>query len=175
MISIVLTGPESTGKSVLTQQLAKHFNGFAVKEYAREYVEGLDRSYTFDDIEVIARHQVEEYSFFNEATGPKDLVFFDTFLIITKVWFEEVFGCCPIWLDKAIRDLKINLALICFPDLVWVADGVRENPDRRQYLYQRYLKDLEIYGIPYRIIKGNGDRRTINAVNYVNVLLNHDR
>ncbi|MGQ1891542.1 AAA family ATPase [Thermophagus sp. OGC60D27] len=168
MISIVLTGPESTGKSVLTQQLSKHFNGFAVNEYAREYVEGLQRPYTFEDVELIAKHQMEAYSYLKATKGQKDFIFFDTYLIITKVWFEEVFNSCPDWVDKAIRNSKIDLALLCFPDLSWETDGVRENPNRREYLYQRYLKELEFYEIPFCIVRGRDRIRTDNAIGGVN-------
>lgn len=170
MISVVITGPESTGKSVLTQQLAKHFNGFGVKEYARRYVENLKRPYTLHDVEVIAQRQIEEYNIMKAKAGERQLVFFDTFLIITKVWFEEVFQICPQWLHHALKNMHIDFALLCYPDLPWVPDGVRENPDKRAYLYQRYLEELEFYNIPYRIVKGEGEKRTERAINYVNKL-----
>ncbi|MBZ4677057.1 MAG: ATPase, partial [Anaerophaga sp.] len=119
----IITGPESTGKSSLTEELAKHFNGIAVKEYAREYVENLNGNYTFEDVEAIANHQVEEYCSITQAADGKRPVFFDTFLFITKVWFEEVFYCCPVWLHRAIEKCRIDLALLCFPDLPWEPDG----------------------------------------------------
>jgi len=170
MISVVITGPESTGKSVLTQQLAKHFNGFGVKEYARQYVENLERPYTLHDVEVIAQRQIEEYNIMKAKAGEKQLVFFDTFLIITKVWFEEVFQLCPQWLHQALKNTRVDLALLCYPDLPWMADGVRENPDKRGYLYQKYLEELEFYDIPYEVVKGLGIKRTENAIEYIEKL-----
>ena len=38
-IKIVLFGPESTGKSTLAQELAKHYNTNFVKEFARNYLQ----------------------------------------------------------------------------------------------------------------------------------------
>ncbi|MFW6202927.1 MAG: AAA family ATPase [Marinilabilia sp.] len=46
MVSFVITGPESTGKSDLAMRLSEHFNGLVVKEYARQYVENLSGDYT---------------------------------------------------------------------------------------------------------------------------------
>ena len=43
IIRIAITGPESTGKSMLTAQLAKHYKAVMVAEYAREYLEKLGR------------------------------------------------------------------------------------------------------------------------------------
>ena len=39
LIKIVLFGPESTGKTTLAKQLAKHYNTVWVPEYAREYLQ----------------------------------------------------------------------------------------------------------------------------------------
>jgi len=160
----VITGPESTGKSSLTEELAKHFNGIAVKEYARDYVQNLNGNYSFEDVEAIATHQVEEYHSMTETTDSNIPVFFDTFLFITKVWFEEVFYCCPVWLHRAIKKCRIDLALLCFPDLPWKPDGVRENPHRRSYLFDRYLDELTYYGVPYCVVRGINQTRIETAI-----------
>jgi nicotinamide riboside kinase len=47
---IAVTGPESTGKSLLTEQLARHYNTVWVPEFARSYLEKLGRPYDEDDI-----------------------------------------------------------------------------------------------------------------------------
>jgi nicotinamide riboside kinase len=39
IIKVVLFGPESTGKTTLSQQLARHYNTVWVAEYAREYLQ----------------------------------------------------------------------------------------------------------------------------------------
>jgi nicotinamide riboside kinase len=38
-IKIVLFGPESTGKTTLSKQLAAHYNTYWVPEYARSYLQ----------------------------------------------------------------------------------------------------------------------------------------
>jgi nicotinamide riboside kinase len=167
MVSFVLTGPESTGKSILAEELTKHFEGCLVNEYAREYIEKLTLSYSFSDVEIIARQQIADYNRVRHHSDKDQLVFFDTFLIITKIWFEEVFYCCPLWIDRAIRIYKVDYALLCVPDLPWKADGVRENPHIRQYLFDRYLNALEYYQIPYGIVEGEGEKRLMNAIKVI--------
>ncbi len=55
---IVIIGPESTGKSTLTKQLAAHYNTIACPEYARQYLNEKGTSYTFDDLLTIANGQI---------------------------------------------------------------------------------------------------------------------
>ena len=38
-IKVVLFGPESTGKTTLSKQLARYYNSVWVREYAREYLQ----------------------------------------------------------------------------------------------------------------------------------------
>ena len=40
---IAITGPESTGKSMLAEELAAHYETVWVPEYAREYLEILGK------------------------------------------------------------------------------------------------------------------------------------
>ncbi len=167
MVAIVLTGPEATGKSLLSNELAKHFEGMQVKEYAREYVEKLSGAYTIKDLEIIARRQVVEYNKARNHCRKGQMVFFDTFLIITKIWFEEAFHCCPVWLHHAIKTYKVDYALLCKPDLPWKEDGVRENPHIRQYLFDCYMHELEYYKIPYGVVEGQGEKRLDKAIKMV--------
>lgn len=59
MKKIVIVGPESTGKSTLSQELSQHYaNHYPtawVPEYAREFLDELDRPYTYEDLLTIAK------------------------------------------------------------------------------------------------------------------------
>jgi NadR type nicotinamide-nucleotide adenylyltransferase len=170
ILKIVITGPESTGKSTLSEQLAKHFNTIFVPEYARDYITQLDRSYVFEDVEYIARKQVEEVKEF-ECQANR-ILFLDTYLIITKVWFEEVYQQCPVWLHKAIKESDIDLFLLCKTDLPWIQDNVRENGGKkREYLFQVYVDELRYYGFPYRMVEGFNETRLKNAISIIDELL----
>jgi NadR type nicotinamide-nucleotide adenylyltransferase len=166
---IVITGAESTGKSTLTAGLAQHFNAKWIPEIARTYVEGLTRHYTYNDVEQIARLQLEA----EQQLSPEEpLVFFDTWLIITKVWFDFVYGKHPEWLHRQILNSRIDLFLLCDIDLPWIEDPVRENGgENRVKLQQRYLQEMNEYGFNYRLISGHDEMRLQQAIREVETLI----
>ena len=104
---IVITGAESTGKTTLAGQLALHYKTVWIPEYARDYVEKLGRKYNYNDVVHIARKQISQAKLFE--AGANRFIFFDTWLIITKIWFLEVFGTCPPFVDDEISNYKIDL------------------------------------------------------------------
>ena len=168
---IVVTGPESTGKSTLCRQLAAHFDSEFIEEYARDYVAKHNYKYTYDDVEHIARYQHEylqkKITELQNRPSNSDkpfLLFVDTHLIITKVWFEKVYGREPEWLESAIKNSPVDLYLLCQPDMEWVYDPVRENPEIRQELYDRYKELIETYGFQYAEINGLGEKRIECAI-----------
>ncbi len=166
-MKIGILGAESTGKSTLGKQLAEHFDGIFVPEYAREYVEGLQRAYTYDDVCKIAEKQIEELQTDYDA----DYVFFDTELIITKVWFEDKYGRMPDWFADALNSVKPDFCLVCMPDLPFVYDPVRENPHRREELTRVYIKELQNAGIPFAEISGS--ERLKSAIEAIKKSANH--
>lgn len=158
---IVLTGPESTGKSTLTKQLAKCFSAPYVSEIAREYILNLNRAYTYRDVVKIAELQLEiENKIMNSDHA---YVFFDTDLIITKIWLMHCFGKCPDWLDDAIKNTAADIHLLCYYDLIWEPDPLRENPDIRPQLYEKYKSEIICFGLDYEVVKGVGEERFDNA------------
>lgn len=165
-IRIAVTGPESTGKTTLAIELAERFGGLYIPEYARNYVEKLNHHYTFEDVEAIARMQVSQY---HQAQDSEfRFVFFDTWLIITKVWFEWVYEKVPEWLDHEIQNCPIDLFLLCRPDLPWEADSVRENGgENRIKLYNQYKRNLQEYGFNFIEVEGIGENRVATAVESV--------
>lgn len=163
-LKIGILGAESTGKSVLSLQLAQHFSGVCVPEYAREYVEKAGGRYTYSDVEAIAEKQIEQL----QTDYETDYVFFDTELIITKVWFSVKYAEVPDWFEKVCGVLKPDFSLLCMPDLPFVADPVRENPHLRKELTDRYIYELQTYNIPFALISGSGSVRLQNAINAIN-------
>ncbi len=164
MIRIVITGPESTGKTALAQKLAEAYNTVWMPEFARTYVEKLGRSYDYDDVVVIARHQIEQEEQL-ALQGDVEILFLDTWLILTKVWFDLVFKKCPNWLIDKIKSSKVDLFLVCSTDIEWVADSVRENGGaRREELLRIYCQEIESFGFKYELVNGFGNSRLANAL-----------
>ena len=161
---IVITGPESTGKTELARALAEKLGTLWIPEYARHYVETLGREYEFDDVEKIAKHQVAQESEYLSKIK-NGIMIFDTWLIITKVWFDVVYGKCPTWLPVHIGASEIDLFLVCATDLPWIADPVRENGgEKREELFQMYIREIQKFGFNFEIIHGVGEARLACAL-----------
>lgn len=149
MYKVGIIGPESTGKSTLAKELAEQFKGTYVPEYAREYVERKGRKeLTYDEVCEIAREQIKSIS-------KAGFYFFDTELIVTKVWFEYAFGKVPEWLTEAIKTYPMDLYLLTYPDIPWVPDPARYNGSQamREELFDRYEEEVKATGVPYYVIR----------------------
>ncbi|HEX2934016.1 MAG TPA: ATP-binding protein [Bacteroidales bacterium] len=166
---IVVTGPESTGKTTLTKDLAKHYNTSYIPEYAREYIENLQRPYEYADLEIIAKRQVQDLK--DSVDKENGYLFLDTFLIITKVWFDIVYDECPDWIIDEIENCKVDLFLVCDTTLPWEPDNVRENGgEMREILFERYINELEAFNLPYEIVTGTGEDRIHSAIQHIQTL-----
>lgn len=156
MYKVGIIGPESTGKSVLAQDLAEQFKGTYVPEYAREYVERKGSTeVTYDELCGIARHQIEEITSLPFREEPEvGLYFFDTELIVTKVWFEYAFGQVPEWMEEAVRRYPMDCYLLTYPDIPWIPDPARCNGSEeiRLELFDRYEREIMDLDKPYFII-----------------------
>ncbi len=166
--TIAIIGSESTGKTTLCEALSKHYACPMIAEYARTYVENLQRPYTYVDVEKIAQHQVEELVKLQSENAQKyNFLFVDTDLIVTKVWFQHVYKSEPNWMPQAIENQEVDLYLLCKNDIPWQPDSVRENPDLRDFLYDWYKREIEKSGVAFAEIDGLEKCRLQNAVNAI--------
>lgn len=90
-----------------------------------------------------------------KALSQDGIVFFDTELIITRVWFDYCYGSAPDWVLEAMVQYKMDVYLLLYPDLAWVDDPVRENGSEaiRLELFRRYEQEIQSLGVPYYIIR----------------------
>ena len=167
MMRIAVTGPESTGKSSMVKQLAKHYGGSIVHEFSREYLENLNRSYTADDVETIARKQIE----LNDALpSNSNFIFYDTDLLVCRIWMMVVFGACPDWLIAESRKQRYSHTLLMNIDIPWEPDPLREHPHLREELFNRYRTALIEDQRTFTIISGVNEARFENAKSAINHL-----
>jgi NadR type nicotinamide-nucleotide adenylyltransferase len=169
---IAVIGPESTGKSTLSKQLATHYNTIWCPEYARAYLLENGTNYTYDDLLKIAIGQCTlEDALLTEAEN--NLYVIDTEMYVMKVWSEFVFGKCHPFIEEQLRLRRYDLYLLCNPDLPWVADELREYPDegRRVELYNIYRALLQNQPTKWIDVKGDHKRRLELAVEAVDELL----
>lgn len=166
MKKIVVIGPESTGKSVLCEQLAQHYKTAWVPEYAREYLLKKNSTYHFDDLLEIAKGQLESENRISEKHPELPLLFIDTDMHVMKVWCEFVFEKCHHWILNRIAERKYDLYLLCNTDLSWVEDELREYPDvaQRVKLYHHYKEAMINQPAPWVNISGNYTERLQKAI-----------
>ena len=158
MFKVLITGPEASGKTTLSQFLARRFQVPWVPEFARTYLTALDRPYTEEDLLLILNGQLRLQ---NQHEGKHPLLFCDTGPEVIYIWSEVKFGQVDDYIQQQFRDVHYDLRLLCYPDLPWEYDPLREAPDAqdRLRLYDKYVALLEQAGFPYTLIKGDQAQR----------------
>ena len=153
MLKIIVTGPESSGKTTLCKALSEHYNLPFTKEFAREYLTDLGKNYLQEDLLEIAKGQLENEQLINNN---QQISLHDTDLITLKIWSDYKYGNCNNWILEQIEKQKVEnrFYLLCKPDLKWDYDPLRENPINRNELLEIYKQELENLGHKFIIIKG---------------------
>lgn len=157
MIKFVITGPESTGKSTLTETLAKYYKVTWVKEYARDYLESLQLPYEFDDVLKMAKIQLQK----EHAEKTDSYLFLDTDLTVFKVWIKEKYQQKVDWIEEEIKNSQNKIFFLCDIDIPWQEDPLREHPklEDRQRIFNQYEDILKQNNFEYYIISGDFDTR----------------
>jgi nicotinamide riboside kinase len=194
MKRIVILGPESTGKSFLSEQLAAHYKTSWVPEYARTYLGKNGADYHYEDLYEIAMGQVDcEESTVNQSLVKRQeslvvssltvfnpppvtrhpLIFIDTDLYTIKIWSEISFNMCDNRILTQIAKRTYDAYLLCNTDLPWAPDPLREYPDleSRQKIYNYYKDAMLNQDTPWVNISGNYEERFLKAVEAVDRLL----
>ncbi|UKJ07595.1 AAA family ATPase [Solitalea lacus] len=160
-----IIGPESTGKSTMAQYLATYFNTVWVPEYAREYCEGLDRDCTMEDeINMFYGQLALEEKLIPQANN---LLICDVTVLTVKIWCDEVFGFTPDFVVEEIKNRHYDHYLLMDIDNPWEEDPLRNFPEKREFFFEVYKKELEAIKATYTIIKGQGQQRFDNGVNAI--------
>ena len=146
-VRIVLTGAESTGKTTLAATLAGELRVPWAPEYARQYAAAVGRPLTVSDVEPIARGQLAlEDEVLRRGSR---VVVLDTDLVSTVVYARHYYGACPAWIVRAAGDRRAELYLLLHPDVPWVADPARDQPEAREVIHARFVATLAELGAPH--------------------------
>lgn len=173
-IKVVLFGPESTGKTTLSRQLARYYNSVWVPEYAREYLQNKwnneRKTCEAKDLLPIAEGQMRLE---NELSKKTDTVLIcDTDLLETKVYSEAYYlGSCDPILEKYALENTYDLYFLTYIDTPWEADDLRDKPYERQRMFDAFESTLKDNKRPYVLLKGNKNERLETAVHHINRLL----
>ena len=160
-LSFAFVGPECTGKTTLTQQLAAYYRSPFTEEYARKYIGALHRPYTEHDLLLIAKGQYYAEQQVARKAKTNGLYFSDTTLLVVCVWAMEKYGRVDPWIQKKMQQMHYTLQFLCYPDVPWEEDPQREAPEKteRVRLFKIYQQKLEEQKQDFLILRGKLERR----------------
>jgi len=173
-IKVVLFGPESSGKTTLSGQLARYYNSVWVPEYAREYLQNKwnneRKTCEPKDLLPIAIGQMQLENTLAQKTD--SVLICDTDLLETKVYSEEYYsGTCDPLLEKYALKNTYDLYFLTYIDTPWEADDLRDKPEERQEMFDAFEAALIKYKKPYVLLKGDKKTRLALATKHINQLL----
>ena len=158
---LVITGPESSGKTTLAAQLADYWKTPIVAEASRDYLKGQDSYQQRDLLEIAKQQHKQEQTVLSLLP---ERIICDTDLLVIMIWSEVKYGYCDPWIYSTFENniKKNNFCrhyYLCDSNIPWQADPRRENPHNRDELFDLYLKKLKEYELDYRIVKGEPRQR----------------
>jgi len=174
IVKVVLFGPESTGKTTLSIQLARHYHTVWVPEFARDYLQDKwnneRKTCETHDLIPIAEGQMKLE---NELVKKADKVLFcDTDLLETKVYSQEYYGgFVDPKLDEAARINEYDLYLLTYIDTPWEADDLRDRPELRKEMFDAFEKALKDHDKNYILLKGDKKTRLNTAIKAIDKIL----
>lgn len=166
---VCVFGPESTGKSTLAADLARHYGTVCVHEYARGLLDFKDGRCDPEDIPLIVRGQLASEDAL--ARQARRVLFCDTDALTTTIWSDWLFGACPDWIRQVARERRYELTLLLDVDVPWVDDQQRFLSDRRQEFFERCEEALRAHGRSYLRVQGSWQQRWTLAIGAVDELL----
>jgi len=169
---LVLTGPESSGKSWLAARLHRAFGGLLVDEYVRDFIDSEQRDTCLADIPAIARGQLAR----EDAARSRSphLLILDTHLLSNILWSRTLFGACPAWLEEELLQRRYHQQLLLSPEGIdWQDDGQRCQPGLAERL--RFHEECRHWLIsrnqPFVEIRGSWAERERQAFAHTRALL----
>ena len=174
LVKVVLFGPESSGKTTLSRQLARFYNTVWVPEYARNYLQekwNIERKTCEQkDMMPIAYGQMELE---NKLAKKADRILIcDTDLLETKVYSQEFYnGFVDEELHKATLKNEYDLYLLTYIDTPWEEDDLRDRPEQRLEMFTAFEKALIENKKNYIVLKGDKKIRLKTATAAINAIL----
>jgi NadR type nicotinamide-nucleotide adenylyltransferase len=177
-IKVVLFGPESTGKTTLSSQLARHYNSVWVREYAREYLQDKwnneRKTCEPKDLLPIAIGQMKLENDLAQKTD--SILICDTDLLETKVYSEAYYkGTCDPILDTYALKNSYDLYFLTYIDTPWEADDLRDKPLERERMFNAFETALKTHNKPYVLLKGSKEERFKLATQHIDNLLKNPK
>jgi HTH-type transcriptional regulator, transcriptional repressor of NAD biosynthesis genes len=165
--NICFYGPESTGKSQMTIQMAEHFTTAWVPEVAREML--INNEFTVEDIIQIGYAQYNRIQ--KNIRGANKFLMCDTDAITTQIYSQHYLGTIPSILFELEAKVKYEAYFLFDIDVPWVDDGLRDLGDKRKEMFGIFKSALDKRSIPYTLVRGDWDQRRRIVIDRIEKLL----
>ena len=120
-----------------------------------------------DEYYHIAREQQRRED--EAARNANKVLFCDTDTLASAIWHELYLGeMPPSW---PVSPSKIDLYLLPFPDVTYVADEIRDAEHKRYWMFERFQAEIAKIGKPLVILEGTFTERETCAVRAIDELL----
>lgn len=162
MNRIAIVGPESSGKTTLANALKIVLSGVYVDEYSREFLSEIGINYKQQDLNTIAKKQLE---LIDSAQG--EYVLADTDVTCVKIWSLFKYKSVSEEIEILLKEQKIDRYILCYPDVPWEEDPLRENPNDRKELFNLFKEELNRQQIPYIVVKGPLEKRLKDCFDFI--------
>ena len=161
IVKPVFVGSMSTGKSTLTEALAKRYDTTFSREYGRDYWTEFhrDRRIALEEFDIIARrHQELEEEAFLEANR---FCFVDTNAITTYMYSLDYHGKATKYLTQIALEnaSRYDLFFLCEDDIPYDDTWDRSGDVKRHVFQKQIVADLEMRRIPYIRLSGSIEER----------------
>ena len=164
MIKILITGPESSGKSTLTTQLSAYFKAPMVPEYARLYLKDMPTYQEYDLVQIaLGQKKMED----DEVKNNPSILFCDTGMEVIEIWSQEKFGRIDSQITHLAQHANYDLVLLCKPNIEWQPDPLRENPTDRDRLFELYVDYLAVTNFQVSVIDESLNSRVSQAITVI--------
>ena len=164
---ICFYGPESTGKSVLAEKMARHYQTEFVPEVARELITSND--FTAEDIVRIGHAHYDRIQ--QKLKSANKILFCDTDAITTQIYSHKYLGVVPPVLFELEQKVHYDLYFLFDIDVPWVADGLRDLGDQRQEMFELFKDALRRRGIFFYHLTGDFTSRERFIIEKIDAIL----
>ena len=168
LLKVVILGTECTGKTTLTEKLAKYFNCSFVSEAGRDIIAN-SNSFTFNDLYLVASEHATRIDKSILADSP--LVIIDTDIHTTKSYSLFTFEKELEISTDIYNSNRANIYLYLNNDIEYLQDGTRLSEADRNLLDLSHRQVLTNHNIEIIEVKGDWDERFEKAVEQINKLI----
>lgn len=168
LLTVVLTGPESSGKTTLAAALANALETNLVPEFSRPYLQFLGQKYKKTDLSAIYAGQ-KSWQEWHQQHCKKPVLVCDTDWTVIRIWEQFQFGTKDV--TSFEKPAPNTYYLLCAPDMPWMPDPLRENPADRDTLFDLYHQLLLGMNANFSILSGTHDQRLSTALEEISKII----